>query len=126
MSPAGVLVAFGYGSNVLPPDIEKPVLDTYADLQPYWSDGNRALWRGYRELSFPLEEIDAPPFSIELSWTLNQWLAYTCTWSAYQRYLKETGCDPRAQIADQLAPLWGTGVLPVSMPLTVRAGRLPG
>lgn len=125
LSRAGVFVAFGYGSSVLPPEIQQRVLDAYADLKPYWSDGNRALWRGYRDLPFPLEEINAPPFSIELSWTLNQWLDYTCTWSAYQRYVKETGRDPREQIAEKIAPLWGKDPLPVSMPLTIRAGRRP-
>lgn len=123
LSPAGVFVAFGYGSSVLPSEIQQPVLDAYADLKPYWSDGNRALWRGYRDLPFPLEEISAPPFSIELAWTLTQWLDYTCTWSAYQRYVRETGRDPREQIAQQIAPLWGAGEVPVSMPLTIRAGR---
>jgi SAM-dependent methyltransferase len=126
LSTDGVFVAFGYGKSVLPPEIQRPMLDAYADLQPYWSDGNRALWRGYRGMPFPLEEIEPPPFSIELSWTLTQWLDYTCTWSAYQRYVKETGREPREQIAAQIAPLWGTSSLPVSMPLTVRAGRRPG
>ena len=123
LSTAGVFVAFGYGRHVLPAEIQKPVLDAYAELQRYWSDGNRALWRGYRELPFPLEEIKSPLFSIELSWTLTQWLDYTCTWSAYQRYVKETGHDPREQIVARIAPLWGTGKVAVSMPLTIRAGR---
>ncbi len=125
LSPAGLFVAFGYGRSVLPATIQKPVLDAYSDLQPYWSDGNRALWRGYRDLPFPLEEIESPPFSIELSWTFTQWLDYTCTWSAYQRYVKETGHDPREKIAEQIGTLWGPGALPVSMPLTIRAGRRP-
>ena len=97
----------------------------YAELKPYWADGNRALWRGYRDLPFPLEEIKDPPFAIELSWTVTQWLDYVATWSAYQRYKKETGRDPGPQIADRIAPHWGQGEQPVSMPLTVRAGRGP-
>lgn len=126
LAPAGVFVAFAYGKSVLPADIQIPVLNAYVDLQPYWSDGNRALWRGYRDLSFPLEEVDAPPFVIELSWTVTQWLEYSFTWSAYQRYVKETGRDPRDQISRQIERLWGSETVPVSMPLTVRAGRRPG
>ena len=34
LSPEGVFVAFAYGSSVLPADIQKPVLDVYADLKP--------------------------------------------------------------------------------------------
>lgn len=123
LCPDGVFVAFGYGSSVLPEDIQEHVSSAYAELKPYWADGNRALWRGYRDLPFPLAEIGAPPFAIELSWTVTQWLNYTSTWSAYQRYVKETGRDPSLRIADQLAPYWGPGERPVSMPLTVRAGR---
>ncbi len=33
--------------------------------------------------------------------------------------------DPREKIAEQIATLWGPGGLPVSMPLTIRAGRRP-
>lgn len=118
-----MFVAFAYGKSVLPADIKKPVMDAYADLSAYWADGNRALWRGYGDFAFPLKEIESPPFSIELSWTVEQWLDYTCTWSAYQRYVQETGRDPRDRIYEQIAPLWGTGPMPVSMPLTIRAGR---
>ena len=125
LSRGGVFVAFGYGSSVLPPGLQEHVSSAYAELKPYWADGNRALWRGYRDLPFPLEEIEAPPFAIELSWTVTQWLDYTATWSAYQRYKKETGRDPGPQIADRIAPHWGQGEQPVSMPLTVRAGRGP-
>ncbi|MGH6609190.1 MAG: class I SAM-dependent methyltransferase, partial [Burkholderiaceae bacterium] len=58
LSENGIFVAFGYGRSVLPAEIEQPVMDAYAALKPYWAEANRALWRGYRDLFFPLTEIE--------------------------------------------------------------------
>jgi hypothetical protein len=40
-------------------------------------------------------------------WNLHQYLAYLSSWSAAQRYLKRTGPDPVATIADAMREAWG-------------------
>jgi SAM-dependent methyltransferase len=127
LKPGGVFAAVAYGSTAFEPGLREPVLDAFKPLQPYWAEANRALWRGYSDLPFPLEEFAAPAFSIELDWTLERYLAYAATWSACVRYreamLEHGAADSIERARQQLAPLWGTGARHLSMPLTIRVGR---
>jgi SAM-dependent methyltransferase len=127
LTPGGVFAAVAYGSTEFEPGLREPVLDAFKPLQPYWAEANRAVWRGYGDLPFPLEEFAAPAFSIELDWTLERYLAYAATWSACVRYreaMPEHGAaDIIERARQQLAPLWGTGTRHLSMPLTIRVGR---
>lgn len=123
LRPDGVFAAFGYGASLLAPTLHAAARSAFTMLSPFWADGNRALWRGYADTSFPLEPIDAPAFSIELDWTLDRYLDYASTWSACRRCIVETGVDLLPMARAQLAPLWGDGTQHISMPLTVKVGR---
>ena len=48
----------------------------------------------YKTIAFPFEEFEAPPFSIELDWNLNDLLGYLRTWSPLRRYIEANGSDP--------------------------------
>ena len=59
-------------------------------------------------------------------WTLPQYLAYLRSWSASQRYLRETGADPIVLIAPEMSAAWGDPMQPrtVIWPLSVHVGRV--
>src|SRR5438045_3550079 len=62
---------------------------------------------GYRFLVFPLDELRAPDFTVELSWSLADLLGYLRTWSPVRRFIEAHGRDPVDDIEAELASAWG-------------------
>ena len=94
----------------------------------YWPPERRHVENGYRDLPFPFEPIsDVPRFTMRLDWTLAQYLAYLRSWSASQKYQRETGRDALTGLVDDFTAAWGDPALTrsVSWPLSLRAGRTP-
>lgn len=126
LKPGGVLAVWAYNYLRLSPEVDA-VLRRYHDeiVGPFWPPERKLVGHGYRDLPFPFEEISAPDFWIETTWTVAHLLGYLRTWSATQRYEAEKGSDPLALIENDLIARWGDpkaerlGV----WPLVVRLGR---
>lgn len=127
--PGGLFAAWGYDWLYVDQRIDAEVIAPFrAILEPFWAPNNRILWDGYRseEIHFPFDRLEAPPFAIEMRWTLPQILAYMQTWSAYKRSRNH---PPAVAAMDALLER-ARGVaaddesLPVRMPLKVVAGRV--
>lgn len=128
LKPGGVMAAIGYAATVLPSHIRPVIKSLFAPIGRYWSDAHRRAWAGYDSMPFPFALVsldnDPPPvMSLDLAWTLEQYLAYASTWSAMLEHRQATGIDLVPTARETLAPLWGTGTQPVSMPLVVKVGR---
>jgi hypothetical protein len=70
-----------------------------------------------------MPSISSPEFAMTAMWSVEEMLGYLRTWSSSQRYLKERGSDPLAQIEDRLRAAWGDGRREVAWPLTLKIGR---
>ena len=126
LKPGGVLALWGYGRMVLPGDLDAPFLHFYAEtVGPYWPAERQRIDDGYRSLEFPFTEIDAPPFFIEVEWTLDRLLDYVSTWSAVKRFQAAQGHDPLSALRAELTPAWGDAAKPrqLAWPLFLRCGR---
>lgn len=127
LKPGAVVALWCYGLTRVAPAVDRVVHALYQDtLGPYWPPERRHVEDGYRHLPFPFEPIDdAPHFEMSLDWDLGQFLAYLRTWSASQRYLKDTGNDAVAAFADRIGAAWGdpATVREVRWLLSLRAGR---
>lgn len=126
LKPGGVLALWGYGRMVLPGELDAPFLRFYAEtVGPYWPPERNLIEDGYRSLAFPFSEIDAPPFFIEVDWTLDRLLDYVSTWSAVKRFQAAQGYDPLPALWAALAPAWGDAATPrrLAWPLFLRCGR---
>lgn len=127
LRPGAVIALWSYGLTRVDPAVDRVVHALYEDtLGPYWPPERRHVEDGYRHLPFPFEPIgEAPHFEMRLDWDLGQFLAYLRTWSASQRYLKDTGNDAVAAFADRFAAAWGdpAAVREARWPLSLRAGR---
>lgn len=124
--PGGVLALWGYGRMVLPGDLDAPFLRFYAEtVGPYWPAERQLIDDAYRSLEFPFAEIAAPPFFIEVDWTLDRLLNYVSTWSAVKRFQAAQGHDPLPALRAALAPAWGDAATPrrLAWPLFLRSGR---
>ena len=125
--PGGVLAAWTYGLTRVAPAIDAIVDTLYEDLLgPWWPPERRHVETGYRDLPFPFADIPAPGFSMQLSWSLPQFIAYLHTWSALQRYLKANPSTAMDAIEQRLARAWGGAdrVRTVLWPLQLRIGRI--
>jgi SAM-dependent methyltransferase len=123
----GLFVAWTYGSQRLDDGAIDAVLEDFYGrvVGPYWAPERRWVETGYRTLDFPFEEITIPAPSMTEWWTLDQLLGYVSTWSAVARCREVTGRDPLPELANRLAPLWGTSAESrrITWPIAVRAGR---
>jgi ubiquinone/menaquinone biosynthesis C-methylase UbiE len=125
--PGGVLAVFGYDFFRVEPSIDQIINDQFlTQIDPFWSDGNRQLMSGYRDVPFPFEEILLDTeFALQLDWSLAELMDYLRTWSAVKRFSREYGRDPVSDLQDSLTKIWLTGGnnRSVRMPLVVRVFR---
>jgi len=122
----GVIAVWCYGLSVVTPAVDQVFMRLYRGvLAPYWPPERKHVENGYAGLEFPFERIEAPRFSIDLEMRLPDYLDYLRSWSATQAFLRATGEDPVAQIAEDMATAWAEPELPrrVRWPLQLKVGR---
>jgi hypothetical protein len=126
VSAGGILAVWCYQLHSISPEIDTVVRRLYQDIVgPYWPPERKIVEEGYRTLPFPFDELKAPEFRMVHSWDLEHLKGYMDSWSSTQRYRKQNGDDPVAQIAGDLAAAWGDpdAKRDVVWPLHVRVGR---
>lgn len=123
--PRGVLAFWAYNELGIDPPVDFIVRRFHDEIVgPFWPPERKLVGEGYRNFPFPFEELAAPAFQIEVSWSLKQLLGYLRTWSATQRFLQANGRDPVALIEEELTAAWGGAEKRVACwPLTLRIGR---
>ena len=124
--PGGLFSAWTYAQSRVAPEVDA-VFDRFHDhlLNDYWPAGREHVIDGYRTLPFAFSRFaNVPAFEMRCEWTLPQYLAYLRSWSASQRYLRETGNDAIALISPDMTTAWGDPMLrrAVPWPLTLHVG----
>lgn len=129
MRPGAVFAAWTYSFIDVSPqlgyELDAAVRWFYHDIiGPYWPPERRWVDCGYRGLEHPFEPLSAPPFTITLTWTVDDLLGYIASWSAVQEYRRRRGDDPMARLAARVAPLWSAArPLELNWPLGLLLGR---
>jgi len=127
LKPGGVLVAWGYVTPRIAPEIDR-VVEAFNDqtLAAAWSPSLRLLHNRYRSLPFPFDEIGAPDLAAEARWTLADLIGHLSSWSGVQAYREARGSDPLDLIRAELDRAWGAARRRlIRWPLFIRAGYLP-
>ncbi len=123
--PGGLAALVSYGSIAVSADLD-PLLRQFHDetLKDYWPAERWLVTGGYRDILFPLAELDLPPVAMTLDWTFGQMLAYLGTWSGVKAADKALGTSVLAEIAPRLGERWGDldARRTISWPLSIRAG----
>jgi SAM-dependent methyltransferase len=127
--PGGIVALISYGVVTVGPDLDAVIQPFYRNvLASYWPPERRHVDDGYRSLSFPFEEIEAPALEIRLEWRLPDLVGYVGTWSAVWALEQAEGAGPFATFRRALEAAWGRGpattIRTVRWPLVVRAGRV--
>jgi ubiquinone/menaquinone biosynthesis C-methylase UbiE len=127
LKPGGLLAAWAYGIDEVEGEVvNQLVQDFYSNtVGPYWPPERKLVEEGYRTIPFPFNEIKPPSFRMEARWTLEQLLGYFSTWSATNRFIKATGCNPLEALSRALERVWGdrSAARLVVWPLSLRIGR---
>lgn len=127
LKPGGVIALWAYGLTRITPLIDVQVRQFYHDtVGDYWPPEAAIVEAGYRDLPFPLTEIQTPQLSMRADWTLDALIAYLGTWSAVKSYRAAHGEDPLPRLRSRLLADWGNPAqkLAVTWPLHLRVGHL--
>lgn len=128
VAKAGAVIAMWcYGLCKITPEVDAVVAEFYeGESKPYWPPERRLIDRHYRDLPFAFDEFEPAPIAMIQQWTLHQFVGYLNTWSAVQRYIKQTGRDPMPMLAAALQQAWGAPdtAREIDWPLHFRIGRV--
>jgi SAM-dependent methyltransferase len=110
LKPGGTIAIWTYGGTE--PDTDSKLAEIYRRYSkeivgPHSAPELKRVWDGYKTIDFPFPEVQAPQFTMRIEWNLEQTLGYLLTWSATQKYIENTGKDPRDEIRSDLAAVWG-------------------
>jgi hypothetical protein len=123
--PRGVFAAWSYALMQIDPAIDPLLGELYHEtLAPWWTPARRTVDAGYRTLPFPFDEVELPPITLRVRWTLAELEGHLATWSSVRRARAE-GPDPLTPWIERVRPLWGDAerARELRWPLGVRAGR---
>jgi SAM-dependent methyltransferase len=124
--PGALFCAWGYawfrGAEPVERDLFDPVLRL---VEPHWAPHNRILWDGYalEDVRWPFELLSVPELRITVDWSVDQIIAYVCTWSAFKR-AAAAGVDAQLEhvVAEARLRLRAETRYALWVPLTIRAG----
>lgn len=106
--PGAVLAVWCYEITTVDAAVDPVMLRLYNEiLGPYWDERRRLVEEGYRNEKFPFNELQPPPFAMQVEWDMTQFAGYLGTWSAVQKYLEAKGENPLAQIENEVRAAWG-------------------
>ena len=120
-----VIAAWCYSLLEVTPAVDRVVNRYYRDvIGKYWEPERHLVEQGYRGISFPFREIEAPKFFMETDWVFDHLVGYLGTWSATQTAIRLEGINPLDTIRAELREAWGNieAKRRVKWPLFVRIG----
>jgi SAM-dependent methyltransferase len=127
LRPGGVVALITYGILDVDKDIKRLVDAFFFEvIGPFWPPEREHVNTGYRQLTFPFEELEPPALSIDVSWTFPEFMGYIDTWSAVREAEKSVGRTPMTAFAAALTQVWGSPDRrrTIRWPLSMRVGRL--
>ena len=108
MKTNGVLAVWTYGLLSINTELNKVIKDLYSTkLEAYWPAERKIVEGGYKDIKFPLKELKAPSYQMEIEWDLTQLIGYLCTWSAVKKSEIKEGVNPVKSLYEEIADLWG-------------------
>lgn len=96
----------------------------YTTLRDYWDDERKYVDEEYRNIPFPFEKINAPPFTIEYDWTIDELEGYLNTWSALQKFITKNKYNPVDDLIRRITPCWKQERMKIDFPVHLLIGRV--
>lgn len=122
-----LLAVWGYKRLEILPALD-PLLEHFYErtIGPYWDEERKYVTHGYQNIDFPFEEIEAPQFTIDVSWSPEQLAGYLNTWSSVRKYIRQHGESPVPEFIEKLEATdrLEDGSLQISFPVFLRVFRI--
>ena len=126
--PGAILAVWAYSLANINKDLNIAVNALYTDLLgDYWEPERKLAEEGYRSIVVPFQEISLPKIDMDAEWTLDQFLGYLQTWSAYQNFIKKNGAAPAVPYLEKIANTWRASestVKTIRWPLATRVFKI--
>ncbi len=122
--PNALLSVWGYGLLKINEYIDPLIRDFYVNvIGKYWDADRRLIDEEYKIIAFPFEEIKAPPFSIEVSWSMDELHGYLTTWSSVQKFIQQHQYNPVEELIQRIQVQWQGEKMQVRFPIFMRVGK---
>lgn len=125
----GVLAIIGYGTPTLKDqNLQSELSHLYwHTLKDDWDEERRYIDDEYQSIPFPFESLVNRSFSMPLTWSKMQLLAYLNTWSAIKHYRERNqtllAVDPLDAISDKLNQYDQQIQLEIEFPVFLKIGK---
>ncbi|MCG6945760.1 MAG: class I SAM-dependent methyltransferase [Deltaproteobacteria bacterium] len=127
LQEGGVLAVWSYSLLRISSAIDR-VLDHFYTkvVGPFWPPERKLVDDKYQSISFPFEELAAPPFKMETRWNLDRLVGYLGTWSSVQKFKDKHDTDPIEVVIRDLRRAWGNpeDEKGIHWPIHMRVGRV--
>ena len=108
LKPQGVLAVWCYNLTGITPEVDRVMESYYHDvLGKFWPPQIHWVDEHYQTLPFPFDEITAPEFAVEATWSLDDLFGYLSSWSAAPKYKEAHGFDPLDEKRAEFKAAWG-------------------
>ncbi len=125
----GILAVWSYNLLSVEPQIDSVLQHFYTEVVgEYWPPERKFVEQGFPAMPETFKSYQAPPFSMQTRWHLEDLLGYVGTWSACKYYQDDTGNNPVDILADELQGLWSDPLdnKLVNWPLRLMIGKKVG
>ena len=126
--PDCIMAIWGYGLLRFNNRIDRSVDHFYQEVVgPFWDKERKHIDASYTSIPFPFEELKlSRKYSIQKTFTLEEFAGYLSTWSSVKRYKKDRGLDPVEEFVRNIRQDWlQLGVkLNATFPLFTKIGRI--
>lgn len=122
-----ILALVTYGLLQVDDRVDALVRRFYSNvLTSYWPPERKYVEDGYRSLSFPFDELQAPAFEMRTEWTLMEVAGYVSTWSGVRALVEDEGTDAIDAFLMDLSDVWDSQEekRSVRWPISLRIGRV--
>jgi len=107
--PGGVLAAWTYHVAHVEPPLDEVLWPFYRDVVgPHFAPGARLVDARYEGIRLPGLALEAPSFTVSVSWTAKEILDFVRTWSGVHAYREATGEDPVSALVGPVEELCGS------------------
>jgi SAM-dependent methyltransferase len=93
-------------------------------LADFWPVERCLVDSGYQTIDFPFKKLKPPAIQMQVDWTLDQFLGYIQSWSAWQKYLGSPNRPSEKWLSEEFLRAWGNTKISktVTWPLQMRVG----
>jgi ubiquinone/menaquinone biosynthesis C-methylase UbiE len=127
VKPGGTVAVWTYYTPEFGSDVDAVIQRLVHDiLGAYWDERVHYVVDEFHDLPFPFEPIEALPFQTDMTWDMQDLLAYFETWSSSVKYREANHTSPTCLIEGDLARAWRDPQQKrdLRFPLYMRLGRV--